>query len=98
MAEIPPPPDELPDGISLKGKEETPTLEGHYRRILSIVEDIKDTYQKLLEQRTKLLRDLERIEKLVASAPRIMILGAIGAVMGMAAYHLIMILATKLTQ
>ena len=98
MAEIPPPPDELPDGFSLDGEKKAYTVEDHYRHLIALTEEIRDTYRKLLDQRTKLIRDLERIEQFVASAPRIIILAALGALMGMATYHLIMILITQLSE
>ena len=96
MAEIPPPPDELPDGFSLEGDEKPGSAEDHYKRLISLTEGMRQLYQDLLEQRTTLIRDLERIERLLGSPHRIVILGAVGALIGMASYHLIMIIVTEL--
>ncbi len=98
MAEIPPPPDELPDGFSLSEETKAPAAEDHYKRLIALTEDIRVTYRKLLDQRTKLVQDFDRIEKLLGSAPRIVILAAVGALMGMATYHLIMILVTQISE
>ena len=95
MAEIPPPPDELPDGFSLEGDEKPGSTEDHYKRLIALSEVIRQLYQDLLEQRTRLIRDLERIERLLGSPHRIVILGAVGALLGMATYHLIMIIVTE---
>ena len=98
MAEIPPPPDELPDGFSLKEEEGTDSVEDHYKRLIALNEDTREIFQKLLEERATLIQDLERIEKLLGSPHRIIVLGAVGALMGMAFYHLIMIIVTEMSQ
>lgn len=49
MAGIPPPPDELPDGFSLKKQEDPITaIEEHYKRLVKLTDDAKVTYEKLL--------------------------------------------------
>lgn len=97
MAEIPPPPDELPDGFSLKSDTKEGSLEDHYKRLLSLTEDLRLVYEDLVKQRTALIRDLRRIEKLLGSPDRILILGALGALIGMALYHLLMVVVTQLS-
>ena len=98
MAEIPPPPDKLPDGFSLKGDEKPSSLEDHYKRLIGLTEDLRQLYQLLREQRAAIRSELRRIEKLVGSPYRIVILGAVGALVGMASYHLIMIIVTELLE
>ena len=98
MAEIPPPPDELPDGFSLTDDKRAKSVEEHYQRLMELTEELRASYEKLLDQRTKLLRDLTRIERILASNPRTILLGAIGAMLGMALYHMTMIVATKLSE
>ena len=97
MAEIPPPPDELPDGFSLK-KEKNPlaAIEEHYKRLVELTDDVKVTYEKLLVQRKRMIRDLQRIERLLTSGPRILILAAAGAITGMGIYHVAILLITAL--
>ena len=95
MAGIPPPPDELPDGFSLKKQEDPITaIEEHYKRLVKLTDDAKVTYEKLLIQRKRLIKDLKRIEKLLASGPRILLLSAIGAITGMAIYHVTIMLVS----
>ena len=98
MAEIPPPPDELPDGFSLKGKERADPVADHYKRLIALTKEIRQANQELLEKRDALLRDLKRIESLLGSPDRIVILGAVGALMGMALYHLIMVIVTEMSK
>ena len=98
MAEIPPPPDELPDGFSLTDDKRTVSIEEHYQRLMELTEEIRESYQRLIDERTKLIRDLKKIDSILASGPRTIVLGAIGAVLGMAIYHLTMIIATKLAE
>lgn len=97
MAEIPPPPDELPDGFSLKrDKSPIAAIEEHYKRLMELTDDVKVTYEKLLVQRKRMIKDLQRIEKLLASGPRILLLAAIGAITGMAIYHVTIMLVNAL--
>ena len=98
MAEIPPPPDELPDGFSLSDDKRARSVEEHYQRLMELTEEIRESYQKLMDERTKLIRDLKRIERVLASGPRTIVLGAVGAVLGMALYHTTMIIAPNLAE
>lgn len=88
MAEVPPPPDELPEGFSLQGDKKKDSWKDHYRRLTELTEEIRQANRDLLENRKALLRDLKRVEKIFASPGRVVILGALGAVIGMAAYHI----------
>ena len=98
MAEIPPPPDELPDGFSLEGDEKADSWKDHYRRLKALTEEIRQANQELLENRKALLRDLKRVEKIFASPGRVVILGALGAIIGMAAYHISSVVVTVLLE
>ena len=97
MGEIPPPPDKLPEDISLgQGKKTGVSIEEHYRRLIAISEGVRENYERLLEQRTMLLRDFARLERSVASGSRTLVLAAVGAIAGMALYHLLVVLVSKL--
>ena len=92
MAEIPPPPDNLPEGFSLSNDREIQTLLEYYNRLVRLSEDIKTTNQQLLAHRDWLAKDLDRLEKHLASPYRTILLGFVGALLGMATYHLVLIL------
>lgn len=96
MAEVPPPPDELPEGFSLQGDKKKDSWKDHYRRLTELTEEIRQANQDLLENRKALLRDLKRVEKFFASPGRIVILGGVGAVIGMAAYHIASVILSLL--
>ncbi len=97
MAEIPPPPDKLPEGFSLSS-EESPlvALKQHYHELRHLMTEITEAHTQLVEQRRQYLEDLRAFRRLLGSVPRIITLSMLGAIGGMLLYHSLMVVLAML--
>lgn len=97
MAEIPPPPDKLPEGFSL-ASDESPlvALKNHYHELRQLMTEITEAHTQLVEQRRRYLEDLKAFRSLLGSVPRIVTLSMLGAIGGMLLYHSLMVVLNML--
>lgn len=92
MANVPPPPDELPEGFWNEKDPENQTAEliaSQYKLLTEATKEFQEIHKLVLYQRKLLHDELKRVENYVSAAPRYVLLGGGGALFGMGLYDLL---------